>query len=164
MKKRFLIAIAVFALIAGFYGWAGAQEGIKQDAMNMVEKAGKLIEAKGDAALAAISDPQGEFIDREKALYVFVYDKNAMIVAHPYRSDLIGKSMKGQSDDRGKKFHDEIVKKALTKGSGWTEYVWQRPPKEGGEGGDVTYKKNSYGKLFKHGGKKYIVCSGIYED
>lgn len=82
--------MTVFALIAGFYGWAGAQTATKQDAMTLVEKAGKLIEEKGDAALAAISDPNGEFIDREKALYVFVYDENIFVLAHPYLHDLIG--------------------------------------------------------------------------
>jgi signal transduction histidine kinase len=165
MKKRYLIVIAVFALIAGFYGWASAQEAIKQDAITMVEKAGKLIEAKGDEALAAISDPKGEFIDREKALYVFVYNKDVVIVAHPYLPDLIGQSMKRKSDGRGKMFHDQIVKKALTKGSGWTKYVWQKPVSIGEE---ITYQdmyeKNSYAKLFQHGDKKYIVCSGIYEE
>lgn len=156
--------MAVFTLIVGFYGWVGAQMTTKQDAMTMVEKAGKLIEEKGDAALAVISDSKGEFIDREKALYVFVYDKDVVIVAHPYHPDLIGQSMKRKYDDLGKKFHDEIVRKALTKGSGWTEYVWQRP--EGGESeiSTATYRKNTYGKLFKHGKKKYIVCSGTYEE
>ena len=130
----------------------------------MVEKAGKLIEEKGDAALAEISDPKGEFIDREKALYIFVFDKNVVILAHPYRPELIGQSMKGKSDDQGRMFHDQIVEKALTKGSGWTEYVYQKPVSIGDEiTYQVMYEKNSYAKLFKHGDKKYIVCSGTYE-
>jgi len=165
MKKRCFIVMAAFALIAGFYGWAGAQMATKQDAMNMVEKAGKLIEEKGDAALAAISDPKGEFIDKKKALYVFVYDENIVVLAHPYLHELIGQSMKGKSDDQGRMFHDEIVRKALTKGSGWTEYSYQKPTDSGWEGEthQVKYKKNTYGKLFKHGDKKYIVGSGTYE-
>ncbi|MEN6330601.1 MAG: cache domain-containing protein [Smithella sp.] len=165
MKKGCLVVIAAFALIVAFYGWASAQESMKQDAMNMVEKAGKMIEEKGDAALAAISDPKGEFIDRKKALYVFVYDKDVVIVAHPYSSDLIGQSMKRKSDGRGKLFHDQIVKTTLTKGSSWTKYVWQKPVTIGDE---ITYQdmyeKNTYGKLFQYGDKKYIVCSGTYEE
>lgn len=165
MKRRYLSAIAVFVLIIGFYGWAGANEAMKQDAMNMVEKAGRLIEEKGDAALAAISDPKGEFIDREKALYVFVYNKDVVIVAHPYRPDLIGQPMKWKFDGRGKMFHHEIVKKALTEGSGWTKYVWQKPVSVGEEVKyQAMYVKNSYAKLFQYGDKKYIVCSGIYEE
>ncbi|MDY0187533.1 MAG: cache domain-containing protein [Syntrophus sp. (in: bacteria)] len=163
MKKRCLIVVAVFALIAGFYGWAGAQMATKQDVMTMVEKAGKLIEEKGDAALAAISDPKGEFIDRKRALYVFVYDKNIVVLAHPYRHELIGQCLKGKPDDEGRMFRDEIVNKALTKGSGWTEYVYQLPPEVGGKVDQITYRKYSYGKLFTHGNKKYIVCSGTYE-
>ena len=124
---------------------------------------GKLIEEKGDAALAAISDPKGEFIDRKRALYVFVYDKNIVVLAHPYRHELIGQCLKGKPDDEGRMFRDEIVNKALTKGSGWTEYVYQLPPEVGGKVDQITYRKYSYGKLFTHGNKKYIVCSGTYE-
>ncbi|SEM66870.1 cytochrome c [Syntrophus gentianae] len=165
MKKRLLIVMVAFALIAGFYGWAGAQTATKEDAMAMVERAGKLIEEKGDAALAAISDPKGEFINRKKALYVFVYDENIVVVAHPYLHELIGQCLKGKPDDQGRMFRDEIVGKALTKGSGWTEYSYQKPI-ESAEGEvlyQTKYKKNTYGKLFKYGDKKYIVCSGTYE-
>lgn len=156
--------MAVLTVIAVCYGLAAAQTATKQDVINMVEKAGKLIEEKGDAALAAINNPKGEFIDRAKALYVFVFDENVVVLAHPYLPELIGKSMKGKPDDKGRMFRDEIVHKALTKGSGWTEYTYQKPVAIGEEiTYQARYEKNTYGKLFKHGEKKYIVCSGTYE-
>lgn len=73
--------------------------------------------------------------------------------------------MKGKPDDQGRMFRDEIVGKALTKGSGWTEYSYQKPI-ESADGKvlyQTKYKKNTFGKLFRHGNKKYIVCSGTYE-
>lgn len=123
------------------------------------------IEGKGDAALAEISNRKGEFINREKALYVFVYDENIVVLAHPHLHELIGRSMKGKTDDQGRKVHDEIVPKALTKGSGWTEYSYQKPiaTEEGESLSQVTYRNIAYGKLFKHGGKQYIVCPGTYD-
>jgi len=164
MKKKCFVVTVVIALIACLYGWTSAQEATKQDVISMVEKAGKLIEEKGDAALVAISDPKGEFIDREKSLYVFVYDENIVLLAHPYLSGLIGQSLKGKPDEQGRMFRDEIVGKALTKGSGWTKYSYLKPVSTGKKiTYRVKYEKNTYGKLFKHGGKKYIVCSGIYE-
>jgi len=166
MKKHLLIAFVICALFALFCGLAYAQRATEQDALRIVEKAGKLIEKKGDEALPAICDPNGEFFNREKALYAFVYNENIVVVAHPYLPELIGQCLKGKTDVNGRKFRDEIVRKALEEGSGWTEYTYQMPCSTEGDmaqSSQVMRLKKTYGKLFRHGHKKYIVCAGTYD-
>jgi hypothetical protein len=130
----------------------------KQAAMALVEKGVQLIAEKGEAAFEAISDPHGEFFNRETALYAFVYDEKVVIRAHPYKPGLIGHSFKGKPDVRGKKFRDEIVEKALIVGESWTEYSYEKPGVAG------IYRKRVYGKLVEYNGRKYVVCAGIYRD
>lgn len=130
----------------------------QKEAVKLVNKAGKLILEKGEAALETISEPDGGFYFKEKALYAFVYDENCVMLAHPYKPELIGKSYKGKPDFTGKNFRDDIVEKAMKSGSGWTTYAYQKPGDKG------IYYKTAYGKLFTKDGKNYIVVSGVYKE
>ncbi len=155
-SKTTIVFITLFTLLCGIWGPAHAEK--EEEAMALVEKAVKLIEEKGEAALVAISKPDGEFFIKDKALYAFVYDEERVIIAHPYKPTLVGRSYKGKPDVRGKKFRDEIVEKAIKHGSGWTDYSYQKPGEKG------IHKKKVYGKLVERDGKKYIVCAGVYID
>jgi polar amino acid transport system substrate-binding protein len=91
------------------------------------------------------------------ALYVFIYDPDVTMVAHP-RADLVGKSVKGKPDVKGKKFRDEIVERALKGETGWVDYLYQKP----GEAG-IYPKKTYFAKTTGSDGKTYIVCAGKYQ-
>ncbi|MDD5455429.1 MAG: cache domain-containing protein [Candidatus Margulisbacteria bacterium] len=126
----------------------------KEQVVGIVDEAAKLLTQKGDDALKIIGETNGKFHKGE--LYVFVYDENITMLAHPEKPSLVGKNFKGKPDVKGFKFRDEIVAKALAKGSGWTDYMYQKPESTG------IFKKTTYGKLAKFGDKKYIVCAGMY--
>jgi hypothetical protein len=85
-----IIAIAVCALLVAFTGIAySAERATDEEAIAMVEMAGKLIEEQGDLALPVIGNPQSGFYNKEKTLHVFVYNDNFELIAHPYRPDLV---------------------------------------------------------------------------
>jgi len=126
------------------------------EVIDLVNKAVQLIKKEGLAAIKKIGDPSGKFYILSKSLYVFVYDHNCVIKAHPFKPTLVGRSYKGKPDVRGKKFRDEIVKKAITNGSGWTVYSYVKPDTPG------IFQKKVYGKLVVVGKNSFIVCCGIY--
>lgn len=116
------------------------------------------IEKDAKTTLDRINAGEHPYRDKDNpAVYVFVYDPDVTIVAHP-KPELVGKSMKGVPDTEGRTFRDEIVEGALEHGDGWVEYVYEKPGAEG------TYNKSSYYKLVTGSdGKRYIVCCGEYE-
>jgi len=98
----------------------------QKDAMALVEKAAAFVKANGkDAALKEFSKAKGQFDKGE--LYVFAYDMNATIVAHPKNPKLIGKNLLDVPDTDGKFFRKEIMETARTKGSGWVDYKYLNP-------------------------------------
>ncbi len=131
----------------------------KKDVIAIVDKAVILLNQKGDEAIPVINKADGEY--DKGALYVFVYDENVTMLAHPVTNSLVGKNFKGKADAKGKTFRDEIVKIALEgKGQmgGWVDYVYKKPDDAG------LFDKTTYTKLAINGTKKYIVCSGMYKE
>ena len=110
------------------------------------------------AALARINAGEHPFWDRDnKALYVFVYDTDVTIVAEADNPRLVGVNMKGKTDIAGTPFRDLITEKALSEGSGWVDYIWMIPEKNG------IYYKSAYCRLVEGSdGESYIVVSGMY--
>ena len=111
------------------------------------------------ATLAAINKGQAPYKDAANpTLYVFVYDLEVKLVAHP-KPELVGKSMKGKPDLKGHKFRDEIVEKAQKESKGWTYYMYQKPGETG------MFEKATYCEFIKGSdGAPYVVCSGKYSD
>lgn len=91
------------------------------------------------------------------ALYVFIYDPEVTMVAHP-RADLVGKSVKGKPDVKGKMFRDEMVERALKGETGWVDYLYQKPGETG-----IHPKMTYFAKVMGSDGKTYIVCAGKYQ-
>jgi signal transduction histidine kinase len=79
------------------------------------------------------------------------------MIAHP-RAELVGKSMKGKPDIKGKKFRDEIVERALKGETGWEDYLYQKPGETG-----IHPKTTYFSKAVGSDGVVYIVCSGMYQ-
>lgn len=123
------------------------------DAKNMVGKAIDYYMAKGRTAFfREINNPVGPF--RRGDLYVFVYDSNMTMLAHPVKPELVGQNLLNKKDwAGGKYFRKEIRDVVMAKGSGWVDYEYDNPS-NGQKEPKITYAKEVDGM---------IVCSGAYK-
>lgn len=144
----------ILLLTIGFVGTASANSEEEQAVIAFVDKAVLLLNEQGETALATIGKTDGEF--HHGSQYVFVYDDNVVMLAHPVKPTLVGRSYKGKPDVKGNKFRDKIVSQALN-GGGWTEYAYQKPGAASG-----LFKKKVYSSVAEKDGRKFIVASGIY--
>ena len=80
----------------------------KDEAKALVKKAVAYVKYQGKAkAIAEISKPKGKFDKGE--LYVFAYDLQGVMLAHPKNPALIGENLVNVPDYEGKLFRKEIV-------------------------------------------------------
>lgn len=125
--KRHLILIMSLALIL-VVGWGTlAAAATPDEAKAMVQKAIAMVKDKGlDETYKAIRDKDGPFFKGE--LYVFVSDINTMImVVHPEKPVLEGKSQAAIKDVNGKLFFQGMVTVLKESGAGWVDYHWTKP-------------------------------------
>ncbi|MFZ6873140.1 cache domain-containing protein [Undibacterium sp. Di27W] len=115
-------AILGFCLVLHLPVSMANEYGSPAEAIAMVKKAGRLIRAEGPAAYAKISDPQGQFVDRD--MYVYVTNMQGVILAHGATPKVIGKDIMDIQDGNGKFVMKEILQLANGKGSGWVDYQW----------------------------------------
>jgi len=125
----------------------------KDDAKGMVKRAAAYVKYQGkEKAIAEISKPRGMFDKGET--YVFAYDLQGVMVAHPKNPALIGKNLIAEPDNNGKMFRKEIVEKAKAKGSGWVDYIYLNP-----ETNEMEYKTTYLQKV-----GDIILCCGAYKE
>ena len=152
MRKSILI-LTVLGLIGVFAFATLSYASGKDDAKELVKKAAAYVKYQGkEKAITEISKPRGMFDKGE--LYVFAYDLQGVMVAHPKNPALIGKNLVAVPDNEGKMFRKEIVEKAKSKGSGWVDYVYLNPET------DELEHKTTY--LLKTG--DIILCCGAYKE
>ncbi len=145
MIKKFLVSIMTMATLA--------MATPKDEAVAMVKEAAGFLKTNGkEAALQECSKPDSKWVKGE--LYVFAYDFNGVIVAHPKNAKLVGKNMMDVPDVDGQLFRKDIVDTAKSKGSGWVDYKYKNPTS-----GKIE-EKTTY--LLKAG--DVIFCCGIYRD
>lgn len=134
-------------------GYVYAEKALTQDdAKALVKDAGMFLKEKGrDAALKEIGNPKGKFVKGE--LYVFAYDLEGKMLAHPVKPDLVGKNLIKEPDSKGKMFRKDIIDLAKTKGEGWVDYTYMNPKTKKEE------LKTTY--LLKEG--DVVLCCGIYK-
>ena len=148
------IAVALLvAAVAAFGGLASAATGAtKDEAVAMVKKAVAYIKSEGpDKAYPAISNPTGEFVDRD--LYIVVYGLDGVVLAHGANAARIGTNQIDDKDPDGKAFVKERVELAATQPSFWQSYKFMNP---------VTHKvepKEMYGERLD----QTVVCGGVYQ-
>jgi cytochrome c len=98
--------------------------------VQMADKAEAFLQEKGKAyALKVFSVSEGPFI--HKGLYVFACSMDNKLLAHPYRSDMVGENVNQVQDVKGKFIFQEFKKIARQQGSGWVDYYWNKPGEKG---------------------------------
>ncbi|MBS0308349.1 MAG: cache domain-containing protein, partial [Proteobacteria bacterium] len=105
----------------------GAREfGTAEEAEAMVKLATQYVRDYGvERGIAEISNPQGQFIDRD--LYLGMCDQSAKIIANGGSARLIGLDGTKVKDIEGKFFVTDMQKMAYRDGNGWCAYKWVHP-------------------------------------
>ncbi len=152
MRKSLLLLFA-FGMVCLLSSAGAAGASGKKEAKRLVERAAAYVKHQGrEKALAEIGRLRGMFDKGE--LYVFAYDLNGVMLAHPKNPELIGRNLLAVPDSDGKLFRREIVDKALARGTGWVDYVYLNP-----ETNEMEHK-TTY--LRKAG--DLILCCGAYRE
>jgi len=146
--KRILLALLINLLSVNLVLAASPADQAKA----MVEEAVAFFNANGkQRTLTEISTPKGKWVKGE--LYVFAYDLNGVVVAHPINPKLIGKNLIDVPDAAGKTFRKDIAEVARTKGTGWVDYKYKNPST------NKIEDKSTF--LMKAG--DVIICCGTYK-
>ena len=146
--KRILVALLINLLSASFVLAISRAD----QAKTMVDEAVAFFNAGGkEKAIAEISNPKGKWIKGE--LYVFAYDLNGVVVAHPINSKLIGKNLIDVPDAAGKTFEGDIAELAENGRPGWVDYKYKNPS---------TNKIEDKSTFLRKVGD-VIICCGTYE-
>ncbi len=144
-----LLAGLVFMLNAGL-ATAG---NTPAEAEAMVKKALDFYNANGlEKTVAALSDPNGGFMEGE--LYAFLFDYDLNCLAHPANPKLVGKNLAELKDAEGKTFMRDMGDKAKA-GGGWVDYKWTNPETK------KIQDKSSY--VIPVPGTNYFLGCGIYK-
>jgi cytochrome c len=122
----------------------------------LVNKAAALIDRKGKAAFSEFRVKGSEWFHDDT--YIFVYDLQSNVLLNPAFPAREGSRVSGQKDANGKLFHDEIIRVAETKGSGWVDYMFPKP------GQSQPSQKWAYVKAVKIDGVRGLVASGFYPE
>lgn len=157
MGKRLLIAFTI-VLLSLSLGFAQQKSPMpttpaddKAEAVRLVEKAAEFMKANGkEKAIAEMSNPNGQFV--KGALYVFAYDLNGVMMAHPKNPKLIGQNLIDKTDSKGKLFRKEIIDLAKSQGSGWVDYFYLNPQTKKEED-KTTYLRKV---------EDLVICCGVY--
>jgi cytochrome c len=121
----------------------------------LVNKAAALVDTKGKAALSEFRERGSEWWSGE--IYVFAYSPEGIVILNPAFPAREGRAYHGELDKKGKAFHDELLKTAQTKGSGWVDYWLPKP------GQAEPSQKWSYVKAVKAEGVA-LVGAGFYNE
>jgi methyl-accepting chemotaxis protein len=170
VKLWLIVAIAALGVLAT--GWtrldsvrprevAARQDKVReltQTALSTVagfqarERAGELTRAQAQkAAIAAVKSMRYGKDD-----YFWINDMRPVMVAHPMKPELEGKSLSATTDTNGKRLFVAFVDVVKATRAGYVDYMWARP------GSEQPVPKLSYVAGFAPWG--WVVGTGIYVD
>jgi len=153
MKNKKMAAVALLgaALVAG--SACAEQRVTPKEAEAMVRKAVVYIKATPrDKAMADITDPKGQFVDRE--LYLTVYKMDGTALAHGMNAKFVGKNMIEFRDANGKEHIRERLETAKTKTTFWQDFTFINP---------VNKKIEPKQMYCERTDDMLVVCGGIYK-
>ena len=123
-----------------------------EEAEAMVRKGVAYIKANPRAkAMADITDPHGQFVDRE--LYLTVYTLDGTALAHGANAKFVGKNMIDLRDANGKEHIRERMELAKTKTTFWQDFAFVKP----------VNKKIEPMQMYCERSNDLVVCGGIYK-
>ena len=151
-----IACVLTVAMIASFAGAVIADDSAAAAVKAMVERGVIMAIVEGEeAVLAAISDPEGPFIDGD--LYLFAGLVSSVIMtAHPYAPQMLNTDLSDYQDEHGNFFFAEFVSVASDAGAGWIEYWWPKP------GAEEASRKMTY--IMKVAGKNLYIGCGYYPE
>jgi len=124
-----------------------------REAEAMVKKGVAFIKATPrDKAMADITDPKGQFVDRE--LYLTVYKMDGTALAHGSNAKFVGKNLMELRDANGKEHIRERMELAKTKASFWQDFSWVNP---------VSKKIEPKQMYCERTDDMLVVCGGVYK-
>ena len=119
----------------------------------LVNKASAIVDTKEKAALSEFRERGSEWWSGD--VYIFAYSPDGTVLLNPATPAREGHAYHGETDKKGKAFHDELMKMAQTKGSGWVDYWLPKP------GQTEPSQKWSYVKAVKAEGVAFV-GAGFY--
>lgn len=146
--------VAAVALVLGTsLGISAAAERVTpKEAEAMVKRGVAFIKATPrDKAMAEITDPKGQFVDRE--LYLTVYKMDGTAMAHGANAKFVGKNMMDLRDGNGKEHIRERMETAKTKSAFWQDFTFLNP----------VNKKIEPKQMYCEKADELVVCGGIYK-
>jgi methyl-accepting chemotaxis protein len=122
--------------------------------MKKVKEAADSVNAEGSASFSKFMGKGSEFIFG--GTYIWINSFDCVMVMHPIKSKMEGKSLLAMTDKNGELFFTDFVKTAK-EGGGWVQYSWPKP------GEKNSSLKVSYVLPAKLDGKDVVVGAGIYD-
>jgi len=156
MKKVLTLSIMLLVLsfaLSSVYAEDLTPELCKEKVM----AAAALLKAEGSAALDKIKAEDGEFRFGGGKGYVWVHNLDGLMVMHPIKPTLDGKSVLDMRDPNGTYLFAAMNEVAEDSGAGWVPYAWPKP------GDTDTSPKISYVVLAEHADDSYVAGAGMYD-
>jgi len=151
MKYK-LLAAALCAALVSTAVLADARV-TPREAEAMVKKGVAFIKATPrDKAMADITDPKGQFVDRD--LYLTVYKMDGTALAHGSNAKFVGKNLMELRDANGKEHIRERMELAKTKASFWQDFTFVNP---------VNKKMEPKQMYCERTDDMLVVCGGVYK-
>lgn len=157
--KNFLMAGSVVALVLLLVSGtviAGEHKATVAECIDMTKKAAAMILEDQEAAMAEISNRDGQFVWKDS--YVFAMNLEGKMLAHPFMPGLMKMDNLLRTPDKNvdnpKLLFVEFVVLASTKGEGWVEYMWPEP------GSTKPVTKETY--IYRVPDTNIFVGAGIY--
>lgn len=145
-----LRSLALAAVAGLAFQSATAIAGEKDDAVKLVNEAAVAVEKNRSGAVNEINQQNGKYT--KGAVYVFAYEMDGTMAAHPINPKLIGKQLLDVPDAEGKMFRKEILEGVNSAGTATVAYKYKNP-KSGVIEDKVTYCKKA---------ATLAVCAGYY--
>lgn len=152
MNKRFVAAVALVLGASLGISAVAAERVTPKEAEAMVKRGVAFIKATPrDKAMAEITDPKDQFVDRE--LYLTVYKMDGTAMAHGANAKFVGKNMMDLRDGNGKEHIRERMEMAKTKSAFWQDFTFLNP----------VNKKIEPKQMYCEKSDELVVCGGIYK-
>lgn len=152
MNKSVVAAVALVLGTSLGMSAVAAERVTPKEAEAMVKKGVAFIKATPrDKAMAEITDPKGQFVDRE--LYLTVYKMDGTAMAHGANAKFVGKNMMDLRDGNGKEHIRERMEMAKTRSAFWQDFTFLNP----------VNKKIEPKQMYCEKSDDLVVCGGIYK-